>query len=312
MADDRAPDRGWLRPLGLLLLALTLAVGQPILLMAVAFAMLTFLTPGVRNMTLLLAAFAFAIVFAGEPDSGLWYVERGWAVLVAGWFVAVSLFWPKLPFLLRGLASVAGGAAFVCLFVVALDGWSEIEWLVADRVQESVAVSLQMIAMLTEGEVEAGIRETLSATAEIQSVLFPALVGLSSLASLGVAWWLHVRVSALALPGLRSLREFRFPDALIWLFIVGLGLLVLAEWGAGWGRVGTNLVAFMGALYVLRGAGVLLFLSGGMGVAGGFLVAIGLLLAGPLLALGAMLVGVGDSWLDLRARSRRSADGGAV
>ncbi len=66
-----------------------------------------------------------------------------------------------------------------------------------------------------------------------------------------------------------------------------------------------NLVAFMGALYVLRGVAVLIVLWGGVSFTGGLLLTLALVLAGPLVALGVMLVGVSDSWFDLRARVER-------
>lgn len=313
-AAEGVRERGWARPLGLLALAVTLTVGQPLIVVVVAFALLTFLAPGGRNLTRILAAVAFAMVFAGVPQDGFWYVERGWAVLIAGGFVAASLLWPKRSFFVRGFAAVLLGTAFVGVVVLVLRGWNEIEWMIEDRVQQSVSASLQMLAALSDGEVDARLRETLAATARMQGVIFPALVALSSIASLGVAWWLHARVSAPPVRGLGPLKEFRFPNGLIWLFIVGLGLVLLTQWSTGWGRLGSNLLAFMGALYVLRGAGVLLFLSGGMGVAMGLLLAVGLLLATPVLAIaaiGAMLIGVGDSWFDLRRRIQNSAGGGA-
>lgn len=312
-AERGAGGRGWVGPLGLLAIALTLTVGQPLIVIVVAFALLTFLAPGGRNLTRILAAVAFAMVFTGVPQDGFWYVERGWAVLIAGAFVTASLLWPHRSFLVRGLAAIVMGSAFVGLTVLVLRGWNEIEWMIADRVQESVSASLQMLAALSDGEVDARLRETLAATARLQGIIFPALVGLSSLASLGVAWWMHARVSTPQGRGLGPLKDFRFPNGLIWVFITGLGLVLMAEWSTGWGRLGSNLVAFMGALYVLRGAGVLLFLSGGMGVAMGVLLAIGLLLATPVLAVGAvgaMLIGVGDSWFDLRGRIRESLGGG--
>jgi hypothetical protein len=140
-------------------------------------------------------------------------------------------------------------------------------------------------------------------------VVFPALVALSTLASMGVAWWLHLRIAVRSDRGLAPVREFRFADPLIWLLIVGAGLVLTAQWSDGWGRAGTNLVAFMGALYVLRGLGVLLFLLGGVSITGGLMFALALLLAGPVLLGGALVIGMGDSWLDLRARARAGREG---
>jgi hypothetical protein len=303
MEAGRVREGGWRRPLALLTVALMLAVGQPLVVVAITFGLLAFLSPGVRLGVRVLAAVGLGLTFAGEPQGGFWYLERGWALVVGGAFVALSLARPLSSFLFRGMASVAMGAVSVALAGLVLGGWEQIDWLITQRVEQSVSASLQAFAILGGGETQPGLQETLSMAGEVQNVLFPALVALSTLAALGVAWWLHVRVG-LAAPagGLGPLREFRFPDALIWAFIAGLVLLLVTEWSDGWGRVGTNVVAFMAALYLLRGAGVLLFLWGGISWASGLLLVIGVLLAGPVLALAAMLVGVGDSWFDLRRR----------
>jgi hypothetical protein len=88
-------------------------------------------------------------------------------------------------------------------------------------------------------------------------------------------------------------------------FIVGVVVLLgssgLLE------RVGTNAVVFMGALYALRGAAVVLFLAGGVSFLGGFLLVLGFLLVAPVFLTGAFAIGLGDTWLDLRARLQRTS-----
>ena len=100
-----------------------------------------------------------------------------------------------------------------------------------------------------------------------------------------------------------SLTEFRFPDVLVWVLIAGVALLVvpLADGAA---RVGSNLVFFMGALYAVRGAAVIMFLSGGLSFFGYVLLALGLVLVPPLVLTGALVIGIGDTWLDVRTRVR--------
>jgi hypothetical protein len=69
--------------------------------------------------------------------------------------------------------------------------------------------------------------------------------------------------------------------------------------------VGSNAVFFMGALYALRGLAVVLSLVGGISVAAGVIGGLVALLISPILAVGvaAMLViGLGDTWLNLRSR----------
>ena len=101
--------------------------------------------------------------------------------------------------------------------------------------------------------------------------------------------------------GVGPLRDFRFNDHLVWLFIGGLVVLGLGP-GEAAERAGTNMVVFMGGLYALRGAAVVVFLSGGLSLMGFVLVLIGVVLLPPLLLFGALVIGLGDTWLDLRSR----------
>jgi hypothetical protein len=52
----------------------------------------------------------------------------------------------------------------------------------------------------------------------------------------------------------------------------------------------------------LRGAAVFVFLSGGLSALGYALMLVGLVIAAPVFMSMAMLIGVGDTWLDLRSR----------
>ncbi len=308
MTEEGGGERRWLRPLGLLALGLALAVGQPLVLIAVAFAFLTLAVAEVRIGSIVMGAAAFALAFAGDPSAALWYVERGWAILVAGWFAGVSLTWPERPFASRALGALGGASLWTAAVLASVNGWQTVERLVEARIRASAEATLEFMGTIGSGEGGAGLAEAVSQTVELQSTLFPALLGLGTFACLGVAWWLHVRLSEGSDTGLGAWRSFRFPDPLIWAFIAGLVLVLMAGWGVGWGRLGANLVVFMGALYAFRGVGVLLFLSGGVSVLSGLLVVLGLVLAGPLLFMGAMVVGMGDSWFDLRNRAR-SGDG---
>jgi hypothetical protein len=56
-------------------------------------------------------------------------------------------------------------------------------------------------------------------------------------------------------------------------------------------------------LYALRGAAVFLFVSGGLSLFGYFAFVVGLVLAAPVLIGVAMLIGIGDTWLDIRSRA---------
>jgi hypothetical protein len=133
--------------------------------------------------------------------------------------------------------------------------------------------------------------------------LFPAMAALFTLGALAVAWWLYVRMAHGSDQGLLPLREFRFNDHLVWLFIGGL-TLVLAGSGDGFRRVGSNAVLFMCALYALRGAAIAAFFGAGATVQSAIFLFLGFLFAAPVIFVGALVIGLGDTWLDLRAKAR--------
>ena len=60
----------------------------------------------------------------------------------------------------------------------------------------------------------------------------------------------------------------------------------------------------MGALYALRGAAVVLFLNGGLSLLGGVLVALAMVLMAPVVLAAALLIGLSDTWLDVRTKVR--------
>jgi hypothetical protein len=145
-------------------------------------------------------------------------------------------------------------------------------------------------------ELEAQVTEAVA----FQGVVFPALVGLASLSALGLAWWLQKKVGLGPGKEICPLKDFRFNDQLVWVFIVGILALVASSGGLE--RLGTNTVVFMGALYALRGVGVVLFMTGGVSVLGALLFIVGFVLLAPFVVFGAVFIGLGDTWFDLRSR----------
>lgn len=301
--------RAWLRPAALLVVAMTTAVVQPSVLLGVPFLVLGFALGVGRWGVLAAAALAMAVVVGGGVRDGLWYVERGWALLAGGWFAALTLRRPSAPFSVRALGAVAGAAGAAALLLAARAGaWNALEWAVEDRMGRGLSTALEALRVIRGGDaVPPALAAAVYETVQMQARVFPALMGISTMAALGVAWWLYVRLSSGSQEGLGPLREFRFNDHLVWVFILGLVLLV-ASWGGALGSVGANAVVFMGALYAVRGAAVIMFLSGGLSLAGYALLAFGLIFLPPLVLTGAMVIGIGDTWLDVRGRARaRSA-----
>ena len=308
MEDSPRPERGWRRAAGLLLVGPMLGVTSVASMIAIPFIALALILGARRLGALVVAGLALAFAIGGLPRDAIWYLERGWAVLLAGWFVALTMRWPDAGFFSRGLGAVLGTFAMVAVFLEAQPGnWAHIDWLVNQRIMAGTDATMAALADLARlfGNPDAQLPERLVPAAyqaaEQQGRAFPALLGLSSLAALGVAWWGYVRLALGHDRGVGPLRDFRFNDHLVWLFIGGLLVMALGL-GDGAERAGTNLVVFMGGIYALRGAAVIAFLHGGLSLMGLLLVLFGVFLLGPFLFVGALIIGLGDTWLDLRSR----------
>ena len=305
--EERGPGEGreWHRALALGLFLVSASVAGPFALVAAPFLLMVLGLPVRRRGGLLLAAVVAVFLLAGPADEGMWYVERGWALLAGGWFVALTLAWPGARLGHRALGAVGGAAGVAGVaFAVKPAWWWVLDWQVQERMVGGVTQALDLLREFQGGDAISGeVEASVLRTAEIQAALFPALLGLTTLAGLALAWWLYNRVAAGRRGGLGSLKEFRFEDQLVWVFIGGL-LLVVVTAGEGWTRAGSNTLVFMGALYALRGAAVVLFLNGGLSVLGGVLVALGMLFMAPVILVAAMLIGLSDTWLDVRTKVR--------
>jgi hypothetical protein len=140
--------------------------------------------------------------------------------------------------------------------------------------------------------------------------LLPALLVLESLAALTLAWAIWHRLARARLgPPLARLSQFRFNDQLIWGLVVGATLVLLPSLD-GWRGAGVNLVVVFGALFALRGLGVLLWwLPDRFAPVPLLVLVVCIPLLGPVLVLATVAVlalglGLGDTWRDFRRSSR--------
>ncbi len=295
-------DGAWRRALALFVVILATAVLQPSLIIAVPFLVLA-MVAGVRGGLAFFATLLAMIVVMIGPQDAAWYMERAWALTVGGAFVAVTAFRPEWRLTSRALAAVGGAAAATGVFLVARSGgWDTVDWLVSDQLRGAYATWIDMLTIARQGEsVSPALASALYRTVEMQITVFPALAALESMAAIGVAWWLYVRVFTGKDGGLDPVGGFRFNDHLVWVMVAAL-LLVVVRSGDGLTRLGANLAVFMGALYALRGIGVIVFVNGGLSVMGYALFTVGFLLAAPVVIGFTVLFGIADTWLDLRAR----------
>lgn len=252
---------------------------------------------------------------------------RGWSLVFSGAFGLACLLGARRPFFPRALAAL--GLALVLVLGLGLRGP-----LTSSRAKQAVQMELarrnatlvtsframvdqhpevrqrmpEVGAMLTE--VEGNFAQTSRAGAQ----LFPSLLLLESLAALALAWTTYHRISRVRLGApLGPLKDFRFNDQLVWGLIAGLAIVFLPAFDF-LGATGRNLLVFFGALYAIRGFGVLSWFLAPGALAATLFVGFAMLwwpvlnavavLGFMLLALAAFGLGLGDTWADWRRRAR--------
>jgi hypothetical protein len=303
-----APERGALaRAAGFGLVTIVFNVTQPFILVGFPLALLLIVWGPRALWSALLVGAIVGTSLMGDR-SGLWWFERGWPLLLAGMFVWITVWQPAWSFSARALAALGLAlAASAAIFVASPGVWLDIDTLMAARSSQAIEATGALLGKAADEQVMSLMR----GVAGFQVAIFPALVAISSLGALGLAvsvrGWLAGGVSL----DIGRLRSFSFSDHLVWVWLAGIAMIV-APIGQIADRIGGNAVFFMGVLYVLRGMAVLLSLIGGVSVVAGVVGSLVVLLIYPLLALIlaiALIVGLGDTWLNLRSRLRPDEGG---
>ncbi|HEX2723075.1 MAG TPA: DUF2232 domain-containing protein [Gemmatimonadaceae bacterium] len=254
---------------------------------------------------------------AGPPGGEYNWLARGWTLLLAASFGIVSVIVAAEAFFPRALSALAVATSLGFALVLVSPGGPA-------RVATSMATEYnrrndQSIASLREVSAQPGWRAVVERSPSLQrlteeseaqlasiprwsTVLLPALLALESLAALGLAWALYHRMSRVPIgPALGKIRDFRFNDQLVWGVAVGASIYLLPAFAEG-KNAGLNLLLFFGVLYVLRGIGILAWMSKGK-VMTYLLVALAIF-AWPVITALAFGLGLGDTWLDLRTRAQ--------
>jgi hypothetical protein len=297
----------WRTAVALWLVTLFVPILNPLVVVLLGLAALTLAFPpqGRWFWHALVLGLGLAVLVARGDVFGT--VARGWALLLAGAFVATLVVMPRAAFLARALAATGVAAAIASLWLMVLGGQGAVDEMVAQRFH---SVALLATGALAEQGMDAGwareLGRLLMSGAELQGYLFPGLLGLESLAALALAWWLFVRSRPKGegrWSQLRPLREFRFSDQLVWVMIAGLALVALPV-GELAQRSGANTLTFMAGLYAVRGVGVFTFVAGASSSRAVtlFVAAMAVVLFPFLIPLTLVLVGLGDTWLDVRRR----------
>ncbi len=282
---------------------------------------------------LAIAWVAIAVLLTARPSTAdpFHNLVRGWCLLLAGSFGLVCLFGMRPRLFARSLLAL--GLTLMLAMAMSLLGpvtMSQASKTVSDefarRNNEAVTSMNAFIGAHPKewsdlvkqvpkfAELPAESAKDLTAIADIGIAVFPALLALQSLAALALAWAIYHRLSRTRLGApLRPLREFRFNDQLVWGLIVGLTIMLLPTLTALSG-IGENLLVFFGALYAVRGLGVLSWFMapGSLGIT--LTVAFFTLwvpfinvfaaLAFMMVGVASVALGLGDTWADWRSRAR--------
>lgn len=286
--------------LGFAAIAIVFAVVQPFLLVGVSLALLL-IAHGPRDVRSGIIATAILVMAFLGDRSGLWWFERGWALILAGTFVWTVGRRPGWSFSAQALAALGLTVAAAALILATRPGvLLDVDALMTVRASQSAQTAAEIVGTSADDVVQTLMQRVVA----FQVLVFPALLGVSSIGALGVAVAVRAWLRGDSGTVFGKLRGFRFNDHLVWFWLFGL-VLVLAPVGPIAGRIGGNAVFFMGALYVLRGMAVLLSLVGGISVMAGVLGGLVAVLLSPILALMLsvmLIVGLGDTWLDVRSR----------
>jgi len=249
---------------------------------------------------------ATSIALLALPGGRLAAVIAAYTILVTAAFVAGAALAPA-AFLRQALRAICVGGVGTALLVQVVwgaDGWGALAW----EATREAGLSMRMLVELRPDAftLYEPVVRFVSATA-------PGMLALQSLAGLALAWQWHVHLTAQPLGApLAPFREFRIGDGWVWGVVAWLGLLIAPVSGV-LEAAGTNLGFVLGALYVLRGAAIVVTFAQALGVSAVALVIAGAAaaaLALPLLFLlpGLCTLGITDTWYQYRRRlaARRS------
>ena len=343
MLDAVAPapsERGW----GKLLLALAaflflphvppftalLPVEETLLLLLPALAaccLVGWWAGGRLLLAVAVVALAVRVLAMDAAPGSFFNLVRGWSLLVAGAFGLVCLLGIRRPFFPRALFALSISLGLVV--VMGLRGpltpartgqamqaeFGRRNALSITMFRTAVSQYPEIMQRMPEsGTMLSDAERRLTETSETGMELFPSLLFLESLIAMALAWTTYHRISRTRLGApLGPLKDFRFNDQLVWGLIAGLAIVFLPPLDFMKGA-GQNLLVFFGALYAIRGFGVLSwFLAPGV-LAATLLVGFAMLwwpvlsvvaISGfVLLTLAAFGLGLGDTWADWRRRAR--------
>ncbi len=242
-----------------------------------------------------------------EPGGIATQMMRAWALFVTGAFVLVMLPGRRTPVAGALLASVfAFGAATAWAWSLGTR-WRDIQLAVAHSGWEFCR---QLMGQTGAGGAIAAERlasmqvyvDALADGVAVMAELFPALLVLTALPGLALAWnWYHRLASQPAGAPAARFAEFRFTDHLVWLVVAALAVFLLPLPPMAQ-AVGGNLALVTGGLYAARGAAVLWGSIEAFPLLVVIIILAGVLFILPVAMGGCFAIGLADTWVDFRRR----------
>lgn len=279
----------------------------PLLLVGPLAGLLVLSRPGSLRewLWLALAALMAGLAVGSSPRTVVEEVSLAFAAVHTGVFAALVLLRGG-PAHRRAAAAAVVSAGTVGIGCAALGiSWAELTGAVRAQLQTSLGLLVDPGAVPPEQL--AAIREGV----ELVGRGYPGLAVLGAMAGGTLAAALVHRVARHPVaPAPGPFREFRFNDHLIWGALLTFGAFLLPIGQPGREVVGNVLLVWAG-LYLARGVSVAGAVSAGWPV----FPRVALFLSAVLLlpyALGALLLlGVADTWIDIRRAQRPSPSGGS-
>lgn len=232
-------------------------------------------------------------------------VMSAYILLVTAAFASLVLLRPE-PILKRALRSILlGGIATALLIQIVwgTEGWGAISWEVT---RDAGYTFRWAVEVSPPGWIDAmfAIYEPM---VRFVSLTWPGMLALQTLAGLALAWQLHLRLTALPLGApLARFRDFAIGDGWVWGIVAWIAVLILPV-SSALHVAGANLGLIAGALYVLRGAAIVVTFAEVFGISTITLVifaAAAAALAVPMLFVlpGLCTLGITDTWYQYRRR----------
>lgn len=315
MTAEAAPAPGRRASLGAAaVLAVFILQGAPALYFLGPFALLTLMSRPrtARELFWLVAAGAGVAVIISLDQVFLLQLIRLSGLLVSLGFVGLSLK-GHVPVLPRALGAVALGAVGVGVWLSLLGfGWTDLERSFTEMLRTTYDAWAKATA--PEGgataETQTFVRQLHDMAPQIARVI-PGLLALTAIVGCALAWLWHHRVATTPFGQPPApFRRFRFNDHLVWGAVITLGALLLPLTPLV-RTLAANLLVVWAGLYVFRGLAVI---TAVLAPAPPLLkvVAVGLsFLILPLTPGALAVLGLADTWIDIRGRLAPPAPGGA-